>query len=203
MMSVNDLNYTAASATEERANAWRHWIGVVTAATDAVVILAIVVLASFAYHLAAYGHVGNRQITFELAMMMAAIFVFTNLMRGRYQIGNYLSTKGQIASAFTVWNITMVAFIAITVPGQDRRSLFARRHLRDLSHRPPLIALARSGIVRSISMASKAGRITSERDLPDRARAGRDVLRLAASALEYRLRHRRRRLPAQRCPADQ
>jgi Undecaprenyl-phosphate glucose phosphotransferase len=163
MMSVNDLNYTAASATEERANAWRHWIGVVTAATDAVVILAIVVLASFAYHLAAYGHVGNRQITFELAMMISAIFVFTNVMKGRYQLGNYLSTKGQIASAFTVWNITMVAFIAIVflakiVDHYSRAVVFAT-YLTGI----PLISLARSGIVRTISMASKTGRITSER----------------------------------------
>jgi predicted membrane channel-forming protein YqfA (hemolysin III family) len=37
MMSVNDLNYAAATATDERANAWRHWIGLVTALTDAVV----------------------------------------------------------------------------------------------------------------------------------------------------------------------
>jgi Undecaprenyl-phosphate glucose phosphotransferase len=163
MMSVNDLNYAAASATEERANAWRHWIGLVTAATDAVVVLAIVTFASFAYHLAAYGHVGNRQITFELAMMISAIFVFTNVMRSRYQLGNYLSTKGQIASAFTVWNITMVAFIAIVflakiVDHYSRAVVFAT-YLTGI----PLISLARSGVVRTISMASKTGRITSER----------------------------------------
>lgn len=162
-MSVNDLNYAAASATEERANAWRHWIGLVTALTDLAVVLAIVVIASFAYHLAAYGHVGNRQITIELAMMISAIFVFTNVMQGRYQLGNYLSTKGQVASAFTVWNITMVAFIAIVflakiVDHYSRAVVFAT-YLTGI----PLISLARSGIVRTISMASKTGRITSER----------------------------------------
>jgi len=163
MMSVNDLNYTAASATEERANTWRHWIGLLTALTDAVVVLAIVAFASSTYHLAAYGHFGSRQITFELAMMISAIFVFTNVLKGRYQLGNYLSTKGQIAQAFTVWNITMVAFIAIVfmakiVDHYSRAVVFAT-YLTGI----PLISLARSGIVRTISMASKTGRITSER----------------------------------------
>jgi Undecaprenyl-phosphate glucose phosphotransferase len=163
MMSVNDLNFAAATASEERANAWRHWIGFVTALTDAVVVLAIVSLTSLGYHLVAYGHIGNRQITAELATMIAAIFVFTNVMQGRYQIANYLANKGQISSAFTVWNITMVAFIAIVfmakvVDHYSRAVVFAT-YLTGI----PLIALARSGIVRTVSMASKTGRITSER----------------------------------------
>jgi Undecaprenyl-phosphate glucose phosphotransferase len=163
MISVNDLNYPAATATEERANAWRHWIGLITALTDAVAVLGIVGFASLAYHLQAYGHLGDRQITLELAMMIAAIFVFTNVLKGRYQLGNYLSTKGQIASAFTVWNVTMVAFIAIVfmakiVDHYSRAVVFAT-YLTGI----PLISLARSCVVRTISKASKTGRITSER----------------------------------------
>lgn len=163
MMTVNDLNYAAATAAEERANTWRHWIGLVTALTDALVILAVVGLTSAAYHLLAYGHVGNGQVTFELAMMISAIFVFTNVMRGRYQLTNYLSTKGQIASAFTVWNITMVAFIAIVflakITDHYSRAVVFAAYLSGI----PLISLARSGIVRTVSLASKTGRITSER----------------------------------------
>jgi Undecaprenyl-phosphate glucose phosphotransferase len=163
MMSVNDLNYARATATEERANAWRHWIGLVTALIDAVVVLAIVAFASVAYHLLAYGHPGDRRITLELATMVSAIFVFTNVLKGRYQLGNYLSTKGQIAQAFTVWNVTMVAFIAIVfmakIVDQYSRAVVFVTYLAGI----PLISLARSGVVRTISMASKTGRITSER----------------------------------------
>ncbi|WP_439499731.1 undecaprenyl-phosphate glucose phosphotransferase [Bosea sp. (in: a-proteobacteria)] len=163
MMSVNDLNYAAATATDERANAWRHWIGLVTALTDAVVVVAIVALASVTYHLQAYGHVGSYRITLELATMIASIFVFTNALRGRYQLSNYLSTKGQIASAFTVWNVTMVAFIAIVflakIVDHYSRAVVLVTYLTGI----PLITLARSTVVRTISMASKTGRITSER----------------------------------------
>lgn len=162
MMSVNDLNYAAAAA-DERANAWRHWIGLVTALTDAIVVLTIVSLASVVYHLQVYGHFGDVRITRELAMMIAAIFVFTNVMRGRYQLGNYLSTKGQIASAFTVWNITMVAFIAVAflakIVDHYSRAVVLVTYLAGI----PLITLARAGIARIISIASKTGRITTER----------------------------------------
>lgn len=163
MMSVNELNYEAATAADQRANALRHWIGLITALVDAAVVLAVVGGTSLAYHLVAYGHLGSDKITVELASMIAAIFVFTNLLRGRYRLDNYLSTKGQIASAFTVWNVTMVAFIAIAFMAKINehysRAVVAATYLAGV----PLIALARSAIVRAISMASKTGRITSER----------------------------------------
>ncbi|KPH81740.1 hypothetical protein AE618_06705 [Bosea vaviloviae] len=157
------MNLAAGAAAEDGANAWRHWLGLVTAATDALVVMATVGLVSLVYHLQAYGGVPADQTTLELATMLAAIFVFINAMRGRYQIANYLSTKGQIGSAFTVWNMTMVAFIAIlfltkTVEHYSRAVILAS-YLVGI----PVIALARSGMVRTVSLASKTGRITSER----------------------------------------
>ena len=162
-MTVNDLNFAAGTATEDRASAWRHGLGLATAATDALVVMATVGLVSLVYHLQAYGEVPGDQVTLELATMLAAIFVFINAMRGRYQIANYLSTKGQVASAFTVWNTTMVACIAIlfltkTVEHYSRAVILAS-YLAGI----PVIALARSVMVRTISVASKTGRITSER----------------------------------------
>lgn len=162
-MTVNELNYAAASAADERANSLRHWIGMITALVDLVMVLAIVIGTSFAYHLYAYADFGNGKITLELASMIAAVFVFINALRGRYQLANYLSTKGQIASAFTVWNMAMVAFIAFVflakIVDHYSRVVVIVTYLAGI----PLVALARSGIVRAVSMASKTGRITSER----------------------------------------
>jgi Undecaprenyl-phosphate glucose phosphotransferase len=68
-----------------------------------------------------------------------------------------------MASAFTVWNVTMVAFIAmlflLKIADHYSRAVILATYLVGI----PVIALARSGIVRTISLASKAGRITSER----------------------------------------
>lgn len=162
-MTINELNYAAASAADERANSLRHWIGMITALVDVVMVLAIVIGTSFAYHLYAYADFGNGKITLELASMIAAIFVFINALRGRYQLANYLSTKGQIASAFTVWSMAMVAFIAFVflakIVDHYSRVVVIVTYLAGI----PLVALARSGIVRAVSMASKTGRITSER----------------------------------------
>lgn len=162
-MTVNDLNYATASAADERANALRHWIGLITALVDAAMVLAIVAGTSVAYHLVAYGHFGNHKIMIELASMIAAIFVFINALRGRYQLANYLSTKGQVASAFTVWNMAMVAFIAFVflakIVDQYSRAVVVATYIAGI----PLVALARSAIVRAVSVASKTGRITSER----------------------------------------
>jgi Undecaprenyl-phosphate glucose phosphotransferase len=163
MMSVNNLNYEVATAADQRANALRHWIGLITALVDAVTVATVVAGTSIAYHFVAYRHLGNDKVTVELASMIAAIFVFTNLMRGRYRLENYLSTKGQIASALAVWNLTMIAFVAIVfmakVNDQYSRAVVLATYVAGV----PLIALARSAIVRTISMASKTGRITSER----------------------------------------
>ena len=163
MMRVNDLDYEVATAADQRANALRHWIGLITALVDAATVATVVAGTSIVYHFAAYRHLGNDKVTVELASMIAAIFVFTNMMRGRYRLENYLSTKGQIASAFAVWNLTMIAFVAIVfmakINDQYSRAVVVATYLAGA----PLIALARSAIVRTISMASKTGRITSER----------------------------------------
>lgn len=162
-MSVNDIAPTAYVARENRANTLRHWLWLITAATDAAVVVAMVGVVSLAYHLPVYGDARADQATLELALMLGAIFVFINATRGRYQLANYLSTKGQIASAFSVWNVTMVAFIAILflakIADHYSRGVVLASYLAGI----PVIALARSAMVRTISIGSKTGRITSER----------------------------------------
>lgn len=162
-MTVNELHLAAGTATEERANSLRHWLWLVTAITDGFVVMATVGLVSLAYHLQAYGTVPADQITLELATLLAAIFVFVNAMRGRYQLASYLSTKGQIASAFSAWNVTLVAFVAILflakIVDHYSRVVILASYLAGI----PVIALVRSAMVRTVSVASKTGRITSER----------------------------------------
>lgn len=162
-MSVNDIGLATYAAREGRARAWRHWLWLVTAATDAATVALMVGLVSLAYHLPVYGDPRADKVTLELALMLAAIFVFVNATRGRYQLANYLSTKGQITSAFAVWNLTMVAFVAILflakIADHYSRGVVLASYLAGI----PVIALARSAMVRTISIGSKTGRITTER----------------------------------------
>lgn len=162
-MTVNELNLATGTVNEERVHGLRHWLWLVTALTDGFVVMVTVGLVSLGYHLQAYGAAPADQITLELATMLAAIFVFVNAMRGRYQFTSYLSTKGQIASAFTAWNVTLIAFLAILflakIVDHYSRVVILASYLAGI----PVVALVRSAMVRTVTAASKTGRITSER----------------------------------------
>jgi Undecaprenyl-phosphate glucose phosphotransferase len=162
-MSVNDLRGMPQALPDNQSGLWRLWLGPITAASDAVVVASLVYAVSFAYHLSAIGRPGVDRSTPELAAMLAALFVFVNLMRRRYQIANYLSKQGQIGSAFAVWNITMVAFLALLflakIADHYSRAVIVATYLSGI----PIIALSRSAVVRVVSAGSRAGRITAER----------------------------------------
>jgi Undecaprenyl-phosphate glucose phosphotransferase len=163
-MKIDHIGMDIAAADASAAR-WRYWIGPLTAMVDAATVLLIVLIASVAYHVAAYAHPGDPRTTIELAVFIISIFVFTNAMRGRYQLTSYLSRKGQINDAFIVWNVTIIAFIAVgflakTVDNYSR-AVVLLIYLSGI----PIIALARSYATRVISSASKLGRITSQRVL--------------------------------------
>ena len=162
-MSVNNLSGMPHAVPDNRSGLWRLWLGPLTAATDAAVVVALVYLVSFAYYLGATGRPGVDRSTPELAAMLATLFVFVNLMRTRYQIANYLSTRGQMRSAFAVWNITLVAFLALLflakIADHYSRAVIVATYLGGI----PVIALSRSMVVRMVAAGSRAGRITAER----------------------------------------
>ncbi|MGO4174268.1 undecaprenyl-phosphate glucose phosphotransferase [Bosea sp. TAF32] len=162
-MSVNDLDSTLLTTSASRRRLWRHWLGPLTAASDAFIVGSLVAGASAAYYLVTQHEIGMDRAAPELAAMLMTIFVFINLMQGRYQLKNYLSPQGQIASAFSVWNITMVAFLALIfvakITGHYSRIVIFTTYFAGI----PVIALSRSLLARWVAAGSKAGRITAER----------------------------------------
>ena len=162
-MSVNDLSGMPQALPDNPSGLWRLWLGPLTAASDAAVVAGLVYAVSFAYQLGTLGRPGVDRSTPELAAMLAALFVFVNLMRGRYQIANYLSTRGQIGSAFAVWNITMVAFLALLflakIADHYSRAVIVATYLSGI----PIIALSRSAVAGLVCAGSRTGRITAER----------------------------------------
>ncbi|UZF94166.1 undecaprenyl-phosphate glucose phosphotransferase [Bosea sp. NBC_00550] len=162
-MSVNNLDGALLATPQNHPRLWRYWLGPSTAASDALIVGTLVYAASVVYHLAVQNEFGIDGATPELAAMLTTIFVFINLMQGRYQLGNYLSPRGQIASAFVVWNITMVAFLALIflakIADHYSRTVILATYLAGI----PVIALSRSLLVQWVAAGSKAGRITAER----------------------------------------
>ncbi|MBD3848408.1 undecaprenyl-phosphate glucose phosphotransferase [Bosea sp. SSUT16] len=162
-MSVDHLRQAPLALPRGPARSWRHWLGLLTAACDGVLVVALVYAMDWSTDLAMQGSFQVDERTPELAGTLAALFVFVNLMRGRYQIGNYLSTKGQVAAAFSAWNIAFVAFLVLLVLAKIAdhysRAVLLTSYLAGI----PAIVLTRSAIVRLISAGSRTGRITSER----------------------------------------
>jgi Undecaprenyl-phosphate glucose phosphotransferase len=165
MKTVHGLQPALAASTHASASVWRIAISVTTALVDLIAVLGIVALGSMAYHLAAYGHPGDFLVTAELAVFIGGIFVFTNLLQRRYRLTRYLALKGQVTEAFSVWNVAIVAFIAVgflaRVLDNYSRAVVLITYVAGI----PLIALARWWVVKLISIASKTGRIAHQRVL--------------------------------------
>lgn len=162
-MSVDHLGRASLARSRGEARSWRHWLGPVTALCDVAVVAALGYGIAVASDLANHGVLRTTGPAPELAAMLAALFLFVNLMRGRYQIAHYLSARGQLGATFTAWNITLVAFLILVFLAKiaDHYSRFAilATYLAGI----PAIALCRTAIVWLIAAGSRAGRITAER----------------------------------------
>ncbi len=165
MKSVQDLRPLHAGGNDTPASHWRLLVGLGTALVDFIAVLAIVTSASVSYHFAAYQNPGDFELTAELAVFIGSIFLFTNLLQRRYRLTRYLSPRGQMVEAFNVWNVTMVAFIAVgflaKVIDNYSRAVVLLTYLAGI----PLVTLARWWVVKIISVASKTGRIAAQRVL--------------------------------------
>lgn len=162
-MTVNELRPAAQAAPEPRTGGARHWLGLVMAAADAAIVFAVAATVAFAFYLQDSGNFAGERSVLEPATMLAMIFVLVNVLRGRYVIGNYLSARGQIAAAFTAWNIGMATFLALLVLAgiSERYSRLAlvATYLGGI----PVIGLGRAALAEALSSASRAGRIAAER----------------------------------------
>ena len=165
MKSVQYLRPLHAGGNDTPASHWRFLVGLATALVDFIAVLAIVTSASVGYHLAAYQNPGDFELTAELAVFIGSIFLFTNMLQRRYRLTRYLSPRGQMVEAFNIWNVTMVAFIAVgflaKVIDNYSRAVVLLTYLAGI----PLVTLARWWVVKIISVASKTGRIAAQRVL--------------------------------------
>lgn len=165
MNTVQNWKPLLAATGDRNVSNWRHLVSIGATLVDFIAVLGIVWTASVCYHLVIYQHLGNFALTVELAVFIASIFCFTNMLQRRYRLTRHLTNKGQMVEAFNVWNVTMVAFIAIgflaKVGDNYSRGVIVLTYLTGI----PLIALARWWVVKIISIASKTGRIAAQRVL--------------------------------------
>lgn len=162
-MTVEPLSNARRAPAEGRFRTSRHWLGPIMAACDGLVVVTLVYAVAGIYALAAYESFALDRTTPELAGMLSAVFVFVNLMRGRYQISNYLTAKGQIAAAISAWTITLLALLVFVflakIANHYSRAAILATYLVGI----PVLAGSRSLIAGVIAAGSRTGRITAER----------------------------------------
>ncbi len=160
---------------------WRYWLAPALAAVDVLMVWCTVFGASMAYHWIVYEHAGNFSLTMEIAALLSLVFLFTNVMQGRYKIGNYLTERGQMVEAFRVWNIALIAFLAVAFMAKQldvySRAVVLLSYLVGI----PVIALARRSVTQAVTAASLSGRIATERVL---------IIGAEADVLSFVSRHR-------------
>jgi len=159
--STTQSKYFASGAKRMRSYAGRHLIGPVLALVDCLAVLTAMTLTLTLQGLVA-AHISDPAAT-KQALMLAVIFFFANLMRGRYQLGNHLSPKGQIGEAISTWTIAMIALMSMLFVSEPSESYYRVSLLSCYVVGLPVIVLARAGLIRIVSFASRTGRITAQR----------------------------------------
>lgn len=161
--SIDNLGDVRSARIEGPFRTARHWLGPLMAAFDGAIVTALVYAVCAIYALVVYDSFGLNRGTPELAGMLAAVFVFVNLMRGRYQLSNYLSVKRQGSAAIAAWTITLLALVVFLflakIADQYSRGAIAAVYLVGI----PVIAGSRSLLARAVAAVSRSGRITAER----------------------------------------
>lgn len=162
-MSVDHLGRAVSAPPRAEASSGRYWLGPVTALCDVAVVAAIAYATSVLNDLVNHDALRLAGPAVELAAMLASLFLFVNLMRSRYRIENYLSTRGQVAAAFSAWNIAMIAFLGLLVLAKIADHYSRAAILATYVAVVPAIALCRAAIIHLIASGSRSGRITAER----------------------------------------
>jgi Undecaprenyl-phosphate glucose phosphotransferase len=164
-MGVNQFDVEAVLGADTRRLRWQYWLVPALAAVDVLMVWLTVCGASWVYHAVVYDHFGDFRLTSELATFLGIIFLFTNILQGRYRVSNYLTVRGQMIEAFKVWNIAIIAFLGFAFMAKAIDNYSRAVVLLSYLAGVPVIALARKSITQAVMAASRAGRLATERVL--------------------------------------
>ena len=141
----------------------RYCISVLGVLTDTVVIVGVCLAVGWVYHVVVYGAFEPLRSGTAVGLIAAGIFVLPGILRGEYELTHYLEFKPHVRRAFTYWNVTFVALLALG---------FLTRVTVDYSRGSmllfyvigiPTIILFRYALVRTVILGSRAGFVTAQR----------------------------------------
>jgi Undecaprenyl-phosphate glucose phosphotransferase len=160
-------NFSLPAGTEGQAppRHWRWFVSWLAAAVDVIVVFATVCAVSYFYHELRFDFAGNSSRMIELASTLSLIFLFSNILQSRYKLNQYLRPEGQFIGAINVWNVTIIAFAAVSfglkVLDNYSRAVIVLSYLFGLFTTP----LTRYWLSRLVLRATKTGRLAAQRVL--------------------------------------
>jgi Undecaprenyl-phosphate glucose phosphotransferase len=141
----------------------RHTVSIAGVLADAAAIIGVSVLMGSLYHLAIYGGDGPLKSFVGVGVTAAGLFVLPGMFRGEYELTHYLSFRPHLRRAFSYWNLTFVALLALA---------FLTRLMDDYSRASmvlfyaaglPAVLVVRYALVRSVVLGSRVGLVTAQR----------------------------------------
>lgn len=93
-------------------------LSVAIAIGDVLCIVAMAVISGVAYHQFVYGGPGDVYSYMRLGGVIATVVVISNLFRGEYQLGNFLSVAPHTRRTLQLWNVTFVGLLLVAFFGK-------------------------------------------------------------------------------------
>jgi Undecaprenyl-phosphate glucose phosphotransferase len=141
----------------------RYGIGVGTALADAGVVAGLCVGVGWAYHLAVYGAFEPSRDFTSVGLIAAGLFVLPGILRGEYELSEYLSFRPHVRRVFANWNITFVALLALAFVARVTVDYSRGSMLLFYVIGLPAIFVTRYALVSAIVLGSRVGLVVAQR----------------------------------------
>jgi Undecaprenyl-phosphate glucose phosphotransferase len=141
----------------------RYAISIASLLADGAVIVGVSLLVGLLYHLSVYGDVGPLRSFLGVGITAAGIFALPGIVRGEYELSNYLDFRPHLRRAFSYWNVTFVVLLALgfltQVTVDYSRGSMVLFYVVGL----PAVILTRYVLVSTVILGSKVGLVTAQR----------------------------------------
>jgi Undecaprenyl-phosphate glucose phosphotransferase len=141
----------------------RYAVSVASVVADAAVMVGLCVALGWIYHRVVYGEVEPLRSFAGVGFMAAGLFVLPGIVRGEYDLAHYLDFKPHLRRAFTYWNVTFVALLALAFVTQVTVEYSRGSMLLFYVIGLPAIILTRYLLVSTVILGSKVGLVTAQR----------------------------------------
>ena len=138
---------------------------VATAAADWIVIAGTSFAISLAYNRLGADDWWSSRAQVNLAVMLASLFVMLNVVRGQYQIGNYIVGEQKIGTALTLWATTFLTLMAFAFATKTSEGLSRVAVISTFVVGIPVLLGTRRLVSRLMTLGSKIGLIQARRVL--------------------------------------